>query len=722
MSGRGGGTPGCVMPVPQAEFLDNEVINLSMVPAHFGAMRPSLPLRRFTIEDTGTVAIALMLAIGVLILLLLRGAQGVDRIARASEETLLRNGLAARTVELQAAVVPQANWDDTVTNLDVQFDPDWASANIGVFLTQTSGFELVSVLDKNQQTVFATSEGKPASRTVVQQLEAQTRSLVADIRRRETGRGPFQLKPGNAAMISSPIQATAISNVAGTPYVLVATLVQPDFGTALPSDRAPIIVTAEAINPAFLALLVARYQLEGARIVATSTPKNGTEAALEIDGADGTPLLSLRWQPHQPATSFLRATWYYIALSLLMCIGGVLYFSLAARRARSSLRVALAAAQNASEAKSDFLASMSHEIRTPLNGVLGSLHLLETEDLSPEGRRMLQTAAASGEMVNALINDVLDFSKIEAGKLVLEPISTDVARLLGLVIETFNGQCRQKNLEFVPEIEESLEWAMLDPLRLKQCLFNLLGNAVKFTNEGRIVFRVQSAERDQLRVLRFEVSDTGIGVCEAAQAELFQRFKQADSSMTRNYGGTGLGLAITRELAGLMGGSVRMSSEERKGSTFYLEVLAPVADPQSSQAAAVDESGPLEGLSMLVVDDNATNLMIASTLLRRMGAEITTAESGQEAISVAVDRPFDLILMDIQMPGMDGLETTRRLRQLVEQVGPVPVIALTANVMESHREEYLAAGMDGVVGKPIAPAILLREVLRLASRQQTLAA
>lgn len=679
-------------------------------------------LRRLAIPTTGAIAVGLLLAISLLILLLMRGAEAVDGISRASEETLLRNGLAARTGELQAAVVPQADWDDTVTNLDLHFDPAWANANIGVFLTQTSGFELVSVLDKTEHTVFASDKGKPPKPTIVRQLEAQTRTLVADIRRREAERGPFHLEPGNTAMISTPIQAATVSNVAGKPYVLIATLVQPDFGTAIPSDRAPIVLTGEAIDPTFLSLLVKRYQLNDAEIVPASTPTNLNKADVEIEGANGASLLSLRWQPHQPARSFLKATWYYIALSLLTCSAGILYFSLATSRARTKLKETLTTAENASKAKSDFLASMSHEIRTPLNGVLGSLHLLQSETLSAEGRGLLQTAAASGEMVNALINDVLDFSKIEAGKVVLEPIPTDVAELLRSVIETFEGPCRQKNLEFVREIEPSLDWADLDPLRLKQCLFNLLGNAVKFTNVGQIGLRVCSDQRGETRVLRFEISDTGIGVSQLAQAALFQRFRQADSSTTRSYGGTGLGLAISRKLAEQMGGSLHMSSEEGKGSIFYLEVLAPAAIPEISPAAAADEEAPLEGLSMLIVDDNATNLMIASVLLNRMGAQVTTVESGQEAIDTAISQSFDLILMDIQMPVMDGLETTRQLRQLEDQIGRVPVIALTANVLESQRAEYIAAGMDGVVGKPIVPAHLIQEIMRLWSQQHPPAA
>lgn len=678
--------------------------------------------RRFSIDDTGALAFVALLAITGLTILLLRGAESVDRIAQSSEEARLQNGLFARTQELRAALVPQANWDDAVAHLDRDFDPVWAAAHIGVFLTQTSGFEIVSVLDRSETAVFSSDRGEPATTAVVTALAAQTLPLVSDIRRQEAQRGGFRLEPGNTRLISKPIQSSAVSMVAGKPYILIATLVQPDFGTVLPGDRAPVVITGEAIDPAFLDVLVTRYKLREAGIVPASARDDTDRASVPIENANGTPILSLRWQPDRPAARFLQTTGFYIAAALILCLFIIFYFSIGARRNRDRLKLALAAAEESSQAKSEFLASMSHEIRTPLNGVIGSLHLLKAEPIGPEGSELLKTALDSGEMVNAIINDILDFSKFELGHMALDPVTTDVDLLVQSVASSFAAQCLQKGLGFGIQIDPAVGRADLDALRLKQCLYNLLGNAVKFTPEGRIDLVVRSVERDQERILRFEVSDTGIGIPQAAQAGLFQRFKQADSSTTRTFGGTGLGLAITRKIAEQMGGGVRMVSEEGKGSTFSLEVLAPLSAPQGSVPEPDDVDGPLDGTRILLVDDHATNLLIASTLLRRLGAEVTCAQSGSEAIELALAQRYDVVLMDIQMPEMDGIEATRRLRGLVDIIGRVPVIALTANVLDSQRAEYLGAGMDAVVGKPISPAVLLREILQLAPAQRDLAA
>ena len=475
------------------------------------------PWRRRYIEETGALAFVSLLTIIGLILLLLRGADGVDAISKSSEEALLKNGFAARILELRASVVPQTDWDDAVTHLDQHFDPEWASANVGTFLTQSSGFELVSVLDSRETQVFGFDRGEPARPALLRALSAQTAPLVAQVRRQEAQRGRFHVTPGNTRMISSPIQAAAVSDVAGAPYVLVATLVQPDFGTALPKgDRAPIVITGEAIDAPFLSLLVQRYRLSEAEIVPASSRANGAKAAVSINDAHGRQLLSLRWRPHRPGDSFLRATLLYIAASLSLGIAALLYFSIAAQRAKESLKRALVVAQDANLAKSEFLASMSHEIRTPLNGVIGGLNLLKSESLTVEGSQLLRNAVDSGEMVNAIINDILDFSKIEAQEMTLASVPTDVDVLLRSVAALFESQCRQKGLQFECQIDSSVEWAELDPLRLKQCLFNLLGNAVKFTREGRVRVVARFEQREQRRVFCVDASDTGIGVSQAA--------------------------------------------------------------------------------------------------------------------------------------------------------------------------------------------------------------
>ena len=381
----------------------------------------------------------------------------------------------------------------------------------------------------------------------------------------------------------------------------------------------------------------------------------------------------------------------------------------ARKRQELALLDAQLAAEAAAEAKAAFLANMSHEIRTPMNGVMGVLHLLKAENLSHEGRGMLEDALSCGQMLAELLNDVIDFSKIEAGRLELVSEAVDPKALLEGVVGLLRPQADIKHLDLRVEIKKSLGWVHSDPVRLRQALFNLVGNAVKFTEKGSITVRCMAPRPG---VLRFEVEDTGVGIAADVQARIFQRFDQGDASTTRRFGGSGLGLTITRKLAEMMSGDVGVTSREGVGSTFWLEVAAP---PAAAQALAADNLEPvLEGLSVLVVEDNATNRMIATKLLEAMGAQVTTAADGYLGVEAAEGGGFDLILMDVQMPGIDGLEAARRIRALGGPPSQTPIVALTANVLSHQRSAYLAAGMDGVVGKPISPAVLISEIMRLS--------
>jgi signal transduction histidine kinase len=383
------------------------------------------------------------------------------------------------------------------------------------------------------------------------------------------------------------------------------------------------------------------------------------------------------------------------------------------KRQEIALIEAQRAAQAGAEAKSRFLASVSHEIRTPMNGVLGVLHLLKNEELSGEGRKLIHEALACGRMLSELINDVLDFSKIEADQLELTPEPTDLAETLEGVARLLQPQCDAKGLYLRLKVDESIGWAMVDPIRLRQSLFNLMGNAVKFTLQGGVEVRLTAQGQGEQRRLRFEIQDTGVGIPKEAHGFLFQRFQQADSSTTRRFGGTGLGLAITRRLAELMEGAVGFDSVEGEGSTFWLEIVAPAAEPVV--AGPEIAAACLNGLRVLIVEDNATNRLIATKILENLGASAETAEDGQVGVEAAKRGGFDLILMDVQMPRMDGMEATRHIRALGGPVAETPIIALTANVLAHQRDTYLAAGMNGVVAKPISPADLMTEIARIAS-------
>ena len=382
----------------------------------------------------------------------------------------------------------------------------------------------------------------------------------------------------------------------------------------------------------------------------------------------------------------------------------------------SPLAEARDAALAAAEVKAQFLANMSHEIRTPMNGVLGVLHLLNREPLSEDGRRLLEEALGCGAMLSELLNDVIDFSRIEAGKVELTPQVIDPVALLESVASLLGPQAEAKGLYFRTSAPPRRAWAQVDPVRLRQILFNLLGNAMKFTEEGGVSVNLSMSGQGLAQRLRIEIADTGIGIDAETQASLFERFQQADGTTTRRFGGSGLGLAIARGLAQQMGGDIGLHSQPGAGSTFWMEIDSPAADQAPLPCAPVAESEDLlAGLSILVVEDNPTNRLIATRLLEQLGARVTTAPDGAEGLAAAAVEPFDLIFMDIQMPVMDGLKATAGIRRMSGPNAGVPILAMTANAMSHQLTRYQAAGMNGWVSKPLSPTRLIEAIVQVIS-------
>jgi two-component system, sensor histidine kinase len=356
-------------------------------------------------------------------------------------------------------------------------------------------------------------------------------------------------------------------------------------------------------------------------------------------------------------------------------------------------------AEASDRAKSVFLATMSHEIRTPMNGVLAAADLLRRSDIPPEEKALAEIVYSSGDALLSLLNDILDLSKLEAGKVQLETLPFNPRELARSVVELLRHRAKQKSLQLDLEIDSTVPVCLLgDASRLRQVLLNLLGNAVKFTDKGRVRLVIGPGERGVV----FRVEDTGPGLDASQRSQLFQRFVQTDSSVHRTHGGTGLGLAISRHLVEAMGGHIDVDSEVGQGSVFHFELTLAegvMVEPETL-AEQTGDVPRLDGL-VLVVDDNAVNRKVAENMLHRLGCETASAADGIAALEQISKLPVALVLMDRQMPVLDGLDTTRRIRALGGKASATPVVGLTASVFTEEVADCLEAGMQAVLSKPV---------------------
>jgi len=392
----------------------------------------------------------------------------------------------------------------------------------------------------------------------------------------------------------------------------------------------------------------------------------------------------------------------------------------------TELIVARDQALESSHAKSDFLATMSHEIRTPMNGILGMAELLIGTKLDHTQQSFLNIIDSSAKELLEILNDILDLSKIEAGKMALEIIDFSLKDCLNGIIRMMAVRAQEKGLELAchisPDVQDGLSG---DPTRLRQIIVNLLSNALKFTKEGEIVLRVkQTSQIEETVSLQFDVSDTGIGISSEMEKKIFEAFTQADSSTARQFGGTGLGLTISSQLVQMMDGRIWVDSEIGKGSIFSFIAKFGILETEKkeSQTVGVDSetdisTGSDARLDVLVVEDNRVNQRVATLMLNKLGHSVSVANNGIEALECIEAGGYDLIFMDMQMPVMDGLETTIKVREREQKTGKhIPIVAMTANAMQGDRERCLEAGMDDYVSKPIHRDVVIEAIKRVGDR------
>ena len=413
-------------------------------------------------------------------------------------------------------------------------------------------------------------------------------------------------------------------------------------------------------------------------------------------------------------------------VEVLKILANTLADALESNRIEKEMLEARTRAEDATRAKSEFLANMSHDIRTPMNGVLGMTALLLDTPLSEEQRRFAETVRSSAESLLGILDDILDFSKIEAGKLDLESLDFNISSLLDDLLAGLAVHSAQKGLTLRSEVESGVPATLRgDPGRLRQILVNLVGNAIKFTHEGGVDVRVSvDEERGKSVLLRFSVKDTGIGIPQEKLGGLFDKFSQADASTARKYGGAGLGLAISKQLAELMGGSVGATSTEGKGSEFWFtalfgRVMAGVGEnvpTPSSESAGFKHAKNVRmsrprferrGIRILLAEDNLTNQQVAVGILKKFGLWADVVSNGEEALAALKNVRYDLVLMDCQMPRMDGYEASRGIRAMEGDERRVPIVAMTAHAMVGDREKCLDAGMDDYIAKPVSPEVMM---------------
>jgi signal transduction histidine kinase/CheY-like chemotaxis protein len=680
-------------------------------------MTPSLPHSQAAVRRI--IALALLILAVVLAGgagLMAYTAMSADRAQLGEERELMTHRLDSALNRLGFLVTAVGVWDESYDKLGGDVDAVWADIHVGRMSAENRIHEMTVVLDDHDTPIYA---WRGLGRFAGPELQTFTQAaapLIAEIRQEESVNRRLTHVPAAVGRKASLVQ-TGIVVVAGQPYMVAASIIAPGTRAAPKGGRpAHVMVGAQRLDAAVLKYMQEDLRLTGLHLEIGDGGK-ADGARISLVDVNGFVVGRIAWSPKRPGLDVFNhaAPAFAVAFLILLAAGlalaariGAILRELAAGdgaldRTMSELVRARDQADAASIAKSQFLANMSHEIRTPLNGILGMAQVMAREDLSRAQEDRLNVIRDSGQTLLAVLNDVLDISKIEAGRMEIDNHEFDLAEAMDAACAAFSSLAAQKDVDLQVTIDPEAQgvwWG--DGVRLRQVIANLVSNAVKFTADGDVGVEVAPCAFG----LRFIVRDSGIGIPAERLADLFQKFSQVDASTTRRFGGTGLGLAISRELVELMGGRMGVTSEAGQGSTFTFDLPLEKRGERrvpNRVAEAAPSAGDGPTARILAAEDNATNQLILKSLLEPMGVDLTVVANGREAVDAFRAGGFDLILMDVQMPEMNGVEAALAIRALEREgaLAAIPILALSANVMSHQVAEYLAAGMTGFVPKPI---------------------
>jgi signal transduction histidine kinase len=669
------------------------------------------------ILSTGMVAVvAVLLAVGGL---LTYSVQAIDRVQVESETKLVERKIARTLGRLRENMIAATVWNEAYTQTLAR-DQEWMQINYGDFFADYTNHDASVAYAPDGTPIQASRDSEPVT---IESERAFTGAVAPLVRRvREEARLKRAAQSTLLVGLDAVVTREATVDVGGVPYFVSVSTVVPEDSETATSSADPIVASGMMVSR-FVPSLTEDLGLVSPVLV-VDAPRDGP--SVRLTDAGGSVLGHITWRPATPGASRLMG-----AIPILLALLGLMVIALTVgvrqiyrlinqlAENEQALDLSLAQAEASNAAKSQFLANMSHELRTPLNGIIALTELLERRQGDPTSRDMARTIVASGRTLEHVVNDILDVAKIEAGQLKFELAPFNLGEVLSNTVDLHRATAEAKGIcleLLIPPAAAGVYEG--DRTRIGQVVSNLVSNAVKFTHSGSVRVTV----RRRSRGLCIYVADTGIGFDHATADRLFQRFEQADVSTNRKYGGTGLGLSICRSLAEMMGGRIGGRSRPGAGSVFAvllplqrLSEAAPVhasADDAGPLAAAVDS--PVERLRVLFADDHPVNRQVVALILEPLGIDLTEVEDGALAVEAYTNGTFDLVLMDVQMPVMDGLAATQAIRDIERSTGRprTPIVSITANAMPEDVRRSLEAGSDAHLAKPIRPDKLIDAVNR----------